>query len=167
MAKITNYEAFHHVFFAIILLLHIWLCVLSCAVKHQQAMFCLHVKEEVKLLFIMGNKKAICQKTRKKTNKVDWFQYVVKDTVTCLDRPLRLQEVQDAQISSKSAHEASKVSSTHRLPLPSRRYSWYSFLLEAIVRPEGLRLKNNCEPTGNRTRDLPPCSAVPQPTAPP
>ena len=35
----------------------------------------------------------------------------------------------------------------------------------AIVRPEGLSMKNSYDIIGNRTRDLPPCSAVPQPTA--
>jgi len=28
-------------------------------------------------------------------------------------------------------------------------------------------MKNSSDPNGNRTRDLPTCSAVPQPTAPP
>ena len=36
-----------------------------------------------------------------------------------------------AQISRQSAHEGGKViSRTHRPPLPSRKFSWYSFLLE-------------------------------------
>jgi hypothetical protein len=40
--------------------------------------------------------------------------------------------------------------------------------LRAIVRPEGLRQwKKSSDTIGNRTRDLPACSAVPQPTAPP
>ena len=46
-----------------------------------------------------------------------------------------------SQISRHSAHESDKVvSPTHRPPLPPRKYSWYSFLLEAeaIVRPDGL-----------------------------
>ena len=30
-----------------------------------------------------------------------------------------------------------------------------------------MSLKNSSDTIGNRTRDLPPCSAVPQPTAPP
>jgi hypothetical protein len=48
-------------------------------------------------------------------------------------------------ISRQSAHEGCKVvNPTHRPPLPPRKYSWYSFLLEAestpraIVWPEGL-----------------------------
>ena len=44
-----------------------------------------------------------------------------------------------------------------------RKYSWYSFLLEAESTPGpkcGLK-----DTSGNRTHDLPICSAVPQPTA--
>jgi len=38
----------------------------------------------------------------------------------------------------------------------------------AIVRPEGLyEWKNSSDTIGNRTRDLPACSTVPEPTAPP
>ena len=37
----------------------------------------------------------------------------------------------------------------------------------AIVRPEGLSIKNSDDIIGNRTRDLPTCSAVPLPTASP
>jgi hypothetical protein len=54
-----------------------------------------------------------------------------------------------SQISRQSAHEAGKVvSPTHRPSLPPRKYSWYSFLLEAestpgaTVRPEGLCQRN-------------------------
>jgi hypothetical protein len=37
-----------------------------------------------------------------------------------------------SQISKQSAHEDGKyVISLHRPPLPLRKYSWYSFLLEA------------------------------------
>ena len=41
-----------------------------------------------------------------------------------------------SQISRKSAHEGGKVvSPTHRPPLPPRKYSWYSFLLETESTP--------------------------------
>ena len=41
-----------------------------------------------------------------------------------------------SQISRQSAHEGGKVVSfTHRPPLPTRKYSWYSFLLEAESTP--------------------------------
>jgi hypothetical protein len=41
-----------------------------------------------------------------------------------------------SQISRQWAHEGGKfVSPTHRPPLPPRKYSWYSFLLEAESTP--------------------------------
>jgi hypothetical protein len=41
-----------------------------------------------------------------------------------------------SQISTQSAHEGGKVvSPTHRLPLQPRKYSWYSFLLDAESTP--------------------------------
>jgi len=41
-----------------------------------------------------------------------------------------------SQISRQSAHEGGKfVSPAHRQPLPPRKHSWYSFLLEAGSTP--------------------------------
>jgi hypothetical protein len=52
-----------------------------------------------------------------------------KDT---LARPWVFQEAEAPRISRQSAHEFGKVaSSKHRPPLPPRKYSCYSFLLEA------------------------------------
>ena len=52
--------------------------------------------------------------------------------ITGLDRPLRLQQVEAKQW----AHESDKVFSPTPTPsLPFRRYSWYSFLLEAKSTP--------------------------------
>jgi hypothetical protein len=46
-----------------------------------------------------------------------------------------------SQISRQSAHEGDKVfSPTHRPPLPPRKYSWYSFLLEAESTPGSVLL---------------------------
>ena len=70
------------------------------------------------------------------------------------------------QISRQSTHVDSKVVSLkHRPPLPIRKYSWYSVLLEA--ESNRMSMKNFNDTIGNRTRDLPACSAVPQPSAPP
>jgi hypothetical protein len=58
----------------------------------------------------------------------------------------------------------------HRPPLPPRKYSWCLFLSEHQAPSAAGRImsmKNSNDTTGNRTRDLPACSAVPQPTAPP
>ena len=70
----------------------------------------------------------------------------------------------------KTAHEGGKVvSPTHRPSLPPREYSWYSFLLEAesTPGPQCGRKDYVNDTIGNRIRDLPACSAVPQPAAPP
>jgi hypothetical protein len=88
---------------------------------------------------------------------------------------------------SQMAQEGDKfVSPTHRPPLPPRRYQWYLFLLEAESTP-GLivgwkdQLNEKCDPIENpiyrlvaqcrnqlhHQSNLPACSAVPQPTAPP
>jgi len=50
---------------------------------------------------------------------------------------LRVPEVRVSQISRQSAHGRGKVvSPTYRPPLPPpRKYSWYSFLLEAESTP--------------------------------
>ena len=81
-----------------------------------------------------------------------------------------------SQISRQSAHEGGKVvSPTHLLPLPLRKYSWYSFLLVAKSTPEPQcgrkdyvnKKKIPNDTIGNRTRNLPICSAVLQRAAPP
>jgi hypothetical protein len=52
--------------------------------------------------------------------------------ITGLERPLGFQEVEASRISRQSACEGGKVvSPKHRPPLTPKKYSWYSFLLEA------------------------------------
>jgi hypothetical protein len=72
-----------------------------------------------------------------------------------------------SKISRQSAHKGGKVVIPMHLPaLNPRKYSWYSFLLEAESNP-GSKCGWKDDTIGNRTRDIPACSAVPQPTAPP
>ena len=60
------------------------------------------------------------------------------------------------------------VSFTHQPPLTSRKYSWYSFLLEAESTPgpqcdrkDFISMKNSNDTVWNRTSDLPICSTAP------
>jgi hypothetical protein len=50
-----------------------------------------------------------------------------------LNRLLGLQEVEAPRISTQSAREGGKVVSP--IPLPPRRYPWYSFMLEVESTP--------------------------------
>jgi hypothetical protein len=89
-------------------------------------------------------------------------------------RPLGFQEVEAPRISRQSALEGGKVvSPTHRPSLPQEGFL---VLISAkrLSRPQGHNatgriksLKNSSDSLRNRTGDLPVCSAVPQPTAPP
>ena len=60
----------------------------------------------------------------------------------------------------------------HQPPSPCKKYCWYSFLLEAesTSGPQCGRKdyvnENSSDTIGNRTCNLPTCSAVPKPTAP-
>ena len=67
-----------------------------------------------------------------------------------------------SQISRQSALEGGKLdSSTNRPPLPPRKHSWYSFLLEAESTPQGhsatgriISMKISNDNIRNRTRDI-------------
>ena len=57
--------------------------------------------------------------------------------ITGLHKPLGLQEVEASGISRQSVYEDGEfVSPLHLLPLPHRRYLWYSFLLDNESTPE-------------------------------
>ena len=94
--------------------------------------------------------------------------------ITGLDRPLQIWEVEAHSISKQSSHEVGKaVSPMHRPPLNPRKYPWHSFPLEAESTPwpkcgwkDQVNEKSN-DPISNWTHNLPACSIVPQPTAPP
>jgi hypothetical protein len=75
---------------------------------------------------------------------------------------LRFPGGSGSQIYRQSVHEGGKVvSPTHRPPLPHRKYSWYSFMLEAEATGRIMSMKNSNDTIGNRTCDLPACSACP------
>ena len=77
-----------------------------------------------------------------------------------------------SQISRQSANEGGKVvSPTYRLPLLPGNISGTHFCYR-LSEPQGysaagriMPIKNSNDTIGNRTRDLPTCSAMPQPTA--
>ena len=77
-----------------------------------------------------------------------------------------------SQISRQSEHEGGKVvNPTPRPPLPPGNILGTHFCWR-LSEPQGhsaagriMSMKNSNDTIGNRTRDLPACSAVPQPTA--
>ena len=90
-------------------------------------------------------------------------------------RPGKAQRVPGgcvSQISTQSAHEGGKVvSHTHRPPLSPGNIPGTRFCCR-LCRPQGhsatgriMSMKNSNDNIGNRSSDLPTCSAVPQPTA--
>ena len=78
-----------------------------------------------------------------------------------------------SQISRQSAHGGKVVSPTHRPPLPPGNIPGTHFC-QRLSQPQGhsaaeriMSMKKSNDTIGNRTRDIPACGTVPQPTAPP
>ena len=81
----------------------------------------------------------------------DW---TVPESFTTLREAPRIQALRTGHM-----YPPGNVSGTHFCQRLSRT--------QGHMRLQGLKRKNSSETIGNRTRDLPACSAVPQPTAPP
>jgi len=88
--------------------------------------------------------------------------------------PLSISGCWDSQISRKSSHESGKVvNHTHRPILPPGNIPGTHFCLDSDSIPSHcsagnlMSMKIFNDNTRNRTRELPACTAVPQPIAPP
>ena len=94
--------------------------------------------------------------------------------ITSLDRPWGFQEVEAPRFQDNRHMKVVRlVTTTHRPPLPPGSIPG-THVFYRLSRPQGhsaagriISMKNCIDTMGNRTRDLPACGAVPQPTASP
>jgi hypothetical protein len=74
---------------------------------------------------------------------INWVEYKLRLSHCRRGQAQRVPGGRGSQNSRQSAHEGGKVvSHTHRPCLPPRKYSWYSFLLEAESTPGGSNIRN-------------------------
>jgi hypothetical protein len=96
---------------------------------------CNEITKRLNLSVLLSFAKAVLAPPFSRNTKC-YSIYKKSNPITGLDRPLGSQEVEAPRFFRQSAHEGGKVvSPTHRPPLPPRKDSWYSFLLEAESTP--------------------------------
>jgi hypothetical protein len=93
---------------------------------------------------------------------------------TGLDRPLEFQEVEAPEFLDNRHMKVVRLSALRTGRLYPQKGFLVLICVKRLSRPQGHNatgriklLKNSSDSIWNRTRDVPVCSAVPQPTAPP
>ena len=95
------------------------------------------------------------------------FKKQIKESLYRPMQALKVPAGWGSHVSSQSAYEGGKVvSHMCRPPLTPRKYSWYSFLLEAKLTRDH-NAAGRIKTMTSSGIDLPACSALPQPTVPP